>query len=623
MKTEDKMKILPPSPISVLESTRKDFEALLGSANSSSEDGKSTKTKQGKQVRRQRLKKQEKHQTSGPMEMRELTPSKSNVKHSLVVEVKSHTNPAFWYEDEQQSVTSNSSLSCSASQERDSSHKNSPANTALTVREEITVHESPYSTQISSSDEGSEKSLSVPERPHRISKSRSSIASSYSQVSNKTDSRKITAVSPKSKEESVSSVNQEDVANNSEEDPSESCSSVQSILKLIVHQSDRLILDQPNTQPLVVVHTVSCKTGRYIVNNGVPITPQFTGTLIHQPFRSSALEWNQEMVFELDTDKYLSETVILFELVSEPNTTASSLLAWGFLRPVSRAGVKHVDKKLQIQLYKTPVRRLFNDNARPNISDLYSWFNSAQKDKYPASLHVTLLLISCNSPSVNSAKSRKHLLSVSSPLRGSRLSGQPFKLPTRRGLTLDSTAGALMASYTADGSFLAVALTNGDILVYEDLTKSLQLKGHQGNVYDLHWDKKDHEVGWRLLSCGADCTARVWNESNDVVLPHPAYVYCARFGENNRIATGCFDHSIRLWELSSTSPHLLSTYVQHTAPINSLCWNSHWQLFSADSKGRICIWNSDHSGLRYDRWYCAKTVYQLDSFKLLHLLAGS
>ncbi len=606
------MKILHPSPISVLESTRKDFEALLGSANSSSDDGKTRKTKQIKQVRRQRLKKQEKHHASAKesMEMREFTSSKSSAKHNLV-EVKSsaHTNPAFWYEDEQESATSHSSVCSEKSelQKTSSRHTISSAKTFLStssVKQEVAIHESPYSTQISSSDEGSEKPLSI---PHCVSQPRSSIASSYSQVS-KADNHKRIAVSPKSSEESPSSLNhQEEEVHSDTEELAESSSSVHSILKLIVHQSDRLILDQPKTQPLVVVHAVNCKTGRYIVNNGVPIPPQFTGALIHQMFKSNALpEWNQEMVFELDADIYLSETVFLFELVSEPNITVSSLLAWGFLRPISRTGVKHMDKKLQLQLYKIPVRRLFNVTSRPNISDIYSWFNSAQKEKYPATLHVTLLLISSNSPSASKSfsKTKRTLITgVSSPLRGNRLSGQPFKLPTRRGFTFDAASGALMASYTSDGSFLAVALTNGDILVYEDSAKSLHLKGHQGNVYDLHWDTKDREIAWRLLSCGADCTARVWNESNEVILPHPAYVYCARFGENNRIVTGCYDHSIRLWELNSTSPRLISSYVQHTAPINSICWDSHGKLFSADTRGCICVWNSDHAGLCYDR-YC-------------------
>lgn len=152
-------------------------------------------------------------------------------------------------------------------------------------------------------------------------------------------------------------------------------------------------------------------------------------------------------------------------------------------------------------------------------------------------------------------------------------------------------------------------------MVYQNSVISLHLKGHQGNVYDLEWNKNEGGEGWRLLSCGADCTARVWNDSNDVVLSHPAYVYSARFGESDdRVVTGCFDQLIRLWELNSSSPRLISTYVQHRAPINSLCWDSHGRLFSADAKGSICVWNSTISGLHFEKYFLFFIVILRDNY---------
>ncbi|KAI9557965.1 hypothetical protein GHT06_014718 [Daphnia sinensis] len=609
MKSDDKFKSSSPSPISVLESTRKDFEALLGSTNSSSEEDKVKKTKQTNQTKRQRLKKQEKHHSSviEHVELHEFPPGQHKAKKSAqqgIVQVESsHSNPAFWYEDEQRHERSSNSSSSSSRNSKDVREAKcldtSPIIVQSTITGKAAKNESSFSTDVSSENENSEKIASV---ATAASQSRTSLSSSSSSKSYaKGKSHKPQQTPQQSKSESpCSSLNHLHTEVSSDCGQTAEClPSVPSVLKVIVHQCERLVLDQPKSQPLVVVHAVSSKTGRYILNNKVPVPPQFTGAWIHQVFSSNTVpEWNQEMIFELDVDKCLAEIIFLFELLNEPNTNNSSLLAWGFLRPISRIGVKHLNKKIQLQLYKVPFRRLFHEPSRPNISDLFNWFNSAHKEKYPATLFVTLV----SSKSTNFPTTQEeNRFSVASPLRGGRLSGQAFKLPTRRSFTYEAETGALMACYRSDGSSLAIALTNGDILIYQNSTISLHLKGHHGNVYDLHWNTNDRGQNWRLLSCGSDCTARVWNGTNDVVLPHPAYVYCARFGDSDRIVTGCYDQMIRLWELNSLTPQLIGTYLQHAAPINSLCWDSHGRLFSADAIGSIGVWNFDHSGLRFER----------------------
>ncbi|XP_057380230.1 jouberin-like [Daphnia carinata] len=630
MKSDDKFKSSSPSPISVLESTRKDFEALLVSTNSSSEEDEVKQAKQRNQTRRQRFKKQAKHCNSVKehVELHELPSRQHKAKESAqqgIVQVKSsHNNPAFWYEDEQQHERSSNSSSSSPTKSDNVTEVKCHVTSPIMVQSsrnpgEVAKNDSPISNDVSSDNENSEQILSV---ATAASQSRTSLLSSSSVKSYAKGKSQKTQQTPQHPigESPCSSLNHPDTEVMSDCEPTVgSLPSVHSVLKLIVHQCERLILDQPTSQPLVVVHAVSCKTGRYVLNNKVPIPPQFTGAWIHQAFSSNTLpEWNQEMTFELDADKHLSEMIFLFELLNEPNTNVSSLLAWGFLRPISRIGVKHLNKKIQLQLYKVPFRRLFHQPSRPNISDLFNWFSSTQKEKYPATLYVTLV---SSKTSDFPAIKEENRFSVASPLRGGRLSGQAFKLPTRRSFTYEASAGALMACYRSDGSFLAIALTNGDILIYQNSTISLYLKGHHGNVYDLHWNTNDRGQGWRLLSCGSDCTARVWNDTNDVVLPHPAYVYCARFGDSDRIVTGCFDQIIRLWELNSLSPQLIGTYMQHAAPINSLCWDSDGRLFSADAIGSICIWNFDHSGLRFERVlnestdeYCNQTPINCLSF---------
>lgn len=601
MKSEDTVVILPPS-ISLLDSTRKDFEALLGSGSSSSEK---RRVKLGNSVKKHRLKKQESY-SGDPVELQKLhsVGEKEVVKNKLVKVSSSHTNPTFWYEDESELNEKNSSSSSVCSSQSGKPNKfvkqkflpQSIVQSVESTKQEaaIIIQEDHLSSTETSDIEGSHiVSSKAFSRVNSKSSPSVSLSQSITSTSNQVN---------KKRNSSQSSSPKVDEVNSKCEDKDVTLPLSQgSRLKLLIHYSDRLILDQKKSQPLVIVHAVNQKTGRYIMNGQVPVPPQFTGASKHKS--SFHPEWNQEMIFDFDVSKYLTEVVFLFEILSEPNVSVSSHLAWGFLRPISKTGVLHTDKKIQLQLYKESVHRLFQ-TSKPSIQELFSWFLNPRKEKYPACLHITLFRIPAVSlllPGISKTTSAMKNKPFSSPTRASRLSGQPFKLPTRIAVAFDTSAGALMANYNPDGTLLAVALTNGDIYVYKELTEFLQLKGHFKNVYDLQWETECRETGWRLLSCGADCTARIWNQSESVVLPHPAYVYSARFGDNNRIATGCFDQLIRLWELDDKSPHLINTYVHHAAPVNSLCWDSQWRLYSADAKGCISVWLSNSSGLHHER----------------------
>ena len=379
------------------------------------------------------------------------------------------------------------------------------------------------------------------------------------------------------------------------------------MLKLIVHHSGCLILDQPKARPMVIVHALDSQSGSYLQQSGLAVPPQFTAAWTQQESASSEAlpSWNQQLVFHFDVGQQLTNILLLFELVSEPNGGSGSdqqcQLAWGFLRPVSRTGVKHTNKKVQLQLYQIPPlrRRFHSSSIKANVSDFFSCFRNQQRDKYPATLYVTLSPNETNTVETSPSHSQSHqqlvdknLISLTSPLRRGRLGGQPFKLPTRRCFTFGSKFGALVASYNRDGTLLAVALTSGDIYLHciSDKTEPVQLRGHQGNVYDLDWATDEF-----VLSSGADCTARLWNLKmigSSSILAHPAYVYSARFGSEDRIVTACYDQLIRLWQ----STRLVASYTQHNAPVNSLAWDTrHELLYSGDASGLICLWNTDHS----------------------------
>ena len=617
MKADDKVAILQASPpASVLESTRRDFQAILSSAYSSAEESGAHGSKLARKSPHRKLGKHKKHNKSREkVELVDMTPAPDSTSAS-------YSNSAFWYERENSasSTPTHSFKSQSSKRQMDDvrsrSSRQSESESSVKKHHDVIVHDNNQtSSEASSSEEDDENESEMAKSPP-IHESSPSVSSSTSKRSSY--SRKPLLISSHHAAKSSSSSDSKSPIRRSippSRDESRSSSSSQrrketpkkknnnliacSTLKVIVHQTDRLFLDQPQAQPMVIVHAVNGETGRYLFHKDVPIPPQFTGALAQrEPSPAMIAVWNQSLVFEFDTSSCLNSVLLLFQLVSEQN-----LLAWGFLRPVSRFGVKHTDKKVQLQLFRVPIRRLFQA-SKPNVSDIFSWFQNPRKEKYPATLYVTIAPVGAPSAE-NNVHHGIALISEANILsHQTRLRGQPFKFPTRRAFTLNSLTGAMMARYSPDGSSLAVALTNGDIFVvlagYSDPT---QLKGHQGNVYDLDWSIADDPAGPRLLSCGADASARVWDKSNCLVLPHPAYVYSARFLNDNRIATGCYDQLLRLWEINTnTSVTLIESYTQHTAPINCLSWDPQGLLYSGDAIGSLCIWNVNISQLKFERY---------------------
>jgi WD40 repeat protein len=93
----------------------------------------------------------------------------------------------------------------------------------------------------------------------------------------------------------------------------------------------------------------------------------------------------------------------------------------------------------------------------------------------------------------------------------------------------------------------------------------------EGGEADKRGGQGDAQRGKLLLTASADTTAKVWDVDSRELLAachHPSYVYAARFcpgpdgvkgdtdGERAlsacaNVVTGCYDHSIRLWDVGS------------------------------------------------------------------------
>lgn len=578
--------------MSVLDSTRKDFEALLSNQEFSSQSASPEKerSRSSKKNKKKVLKKQRrKEEDAQPLELVQIKSSKKS-KHALSTssseDGEAYVNQLFWYEEEK-STPARDKVDKQCGDDRNG------ALSKASVYSEVKSGSNVVRSASSKGKDSATTSFSSSEKS-----STDSPVSKVSTAKSKKSSRSLKSVLRSSSKETD---------DNPKSTPSKrQVRTSAGLLRITVHRTDQLIFDHPNMKPMVVVHVVNRENGHYITHNETPVPPQFSSSWTSKENASpSAPVWNQELQFPVDSSNPIESLLVFFDVVSEPSNDQKSQLAWGFLRPVSRLGVKHLDRKIQIQLYRVPLRQLLHQ-AKATITDLFSWYQSPQKDKYPSTLHVTVHFESDGDKENEEAvsKSTNPLISLGSPLRRGRLNGQPFRLPTRRRFTFSNTSGSLVSSYSPDGKYLAFALTCGEINIHGNNETPLTLKGHLGNVYDLDW-KCGEEDEPQLLSCGADCTARVWKKSICIILPHPTYVYAARFGADERIATGCYDQLVRLWEfdLRDASVRLISSYANHTSAVNALCWNADGRLFSADASGSICVWGNEHSGLQFERYF--------------------
>lgn len=78
------------------------------------------------------------------------------------------------------------------------------------------------------------------------------------------------------------------------------------------------------------------------------------------------------------------------------------------------------------------------------------------------------------------------------------------------------------------------------------------------------------------------------------MLPHPSYVYCAKYGPSNAaiVATGCYDRVVRIWanDKRSEKRELSQELEGHEGFVNSIVFQKNGNLITADSVGLIILW---------------------------------
>ncbi|XP_076663658.1 uncharacterized protein LOC143366443 [Andrena cerasifolii] len=426
-------------------------------------------------------------------------------------------------------------------------------------------------------------------------------------------------------------------------------------ISMTIHRADMLEIDYVTKHPMVKVHIVNAETGKYLKNedgSSGHLQPMITGKFDFKENKSIVPVWEEELVFEHDFDALLKadneQVLILFEIIDLLSFAEASFnydkfghegcwykIAWAFLKPVGRNSVFHIDKKVRLQLYRP--RKNLKKFERFHTCEVYTWWKSSNREKYPSSLFVTITSIeppklepvfyqqlSLHDLSDVHSESQKASTRTSDSInlpKWTRLAAQSCKVPNESIFESDvSENGCFFVAFSNDGKYLACSLSEEHdypIVVYEVETKKLHVRcsGHKTFVYSLHWSDNDKY----LLSVSSDQTARIWDIQNQIIqhvemMPHPSYVYCGKFDADGAsvVATGCYDRTARIWirGRKSKNRNLSQELEGHEGFINSMCFQKNSNLLTADSVGIIILWTVKRSRRASSRkeWHISRKI---------------
>uniref|UniRef100_H3DPP8 Abelson helper integration site 1 n=1 Tax=Tetraodon nigroviridis TaxID=99883 RepID=H3DPP8_TETNG len=430
------------------------------------------------------------------------------------------------------------------------------------------------------------------------------------------------------------------------------------VLGVFVHRTDQLKSNLLMSHPMVKIHVVDENTGYYTKkedsqrpvssfyeNENVDhILPIMTQPFDFKKFQSVIPEWQEQIIFNerfgyfVEQSDHSPKVLLFFEILDfismeeakanvdvDEHERGFRKIAWAFLKIVGTNGVLNIDSKLRLQLFCPPPRA----KRQPKTIEVFEWWRMYPRTKYPSTLYVTVKGIRLPEhvdPSIRSMmalqeergsttygelqneitkRSVTQLMDSKPPiLKWSRLPGQVCRIPNKPVLSFrGGQLGCLTVVFSPAGTMLAAACADRDsfpVVVYEIPSGRVltAYNGHLKVVYDLCWSSDDRS----LLSASSDGTVKEWNvdrllETAQKVLPHPSFVYCARYHPiaRNLVFTGGYDAVVRVWSLDvdEVNGQLLEEFDGHSSFINTLCFDTEGRrMYSADSTGLIIVWKT-------------------------------
>ncbi|XP_063522694.1 jouberin isoform X10 [Pongo pygmaeus] len=430
------------------------------------------------------------------------------------------------------------------------------------------------------------------------------------------------------------------------------------VLGVYIHRTDRLKSDFMISHPMVKIHVVDEHTGQYVKKDDSErpvssyyekenvdyILPIMTQPYDFKQLKSRLPEWEEQIVFNENFPYLLRgsdespKVILFFEILdflsmdeiknnSEVQNQECGFrkIAWAFLKLLGANGNANINSKLRLQLYYPPTK----PRSHLNVVEAFEWWSKCPRNRYPSTLYVTvrgMKVPDCIKPSYRSMMALQEekgkpvhcehhhesssvdtepgLEESKEVIKWKRLPGQACRIPNKHLFSLNAgERGCFCLDFSHNGRILAAACASRDgypIILYEIPSGRFmrELCGHLNIIYDLSWSKDDRYI----LTSSSDGTARMWkNEINNTntfkVLPHPSFVYTAKFHPAVRelVVTGCYDSMIRIWkvEMREDSAILVRQFDVHKSFINSLCFDTEGHhMYSGDFTGVIVVWNT-------------------------------
>ncbi|CAH6778117.1 Ahi1 [Phodopus roborovskii] len=430
------------------------------------------------------------------------------------------------------------------------------------------------------------------------------------------------------------------------------------VMGVYIHRTDRLKSDFMISHPMVKIHVVDEHTGQYVKkddserpvssyyekDNVDYILPIMTQPYDFKKLKSRLPEWEEQIIFNENFPYLLREfdecpkVILFFEILdflsmdeiknnSEVQNQECGFrkIAWAFLKLLGANGNANINSKLRLQLYYPPTK----PRSQSNVVEVFEWWSKCPRNRYPSTLYVTvrgLKVPDCIKPSYRSmmalqeekgtpvyCERHRETSSVDTEpgledskevVKWKRLPGQACRIPNKHLFSLNAgERGCFCLDFSHNGRILATACASRDgypIILYEIPSGRFmrELCGHLNIIYDLDWSKDDRY----LVTSSSDGTARVWkNEINSTstfrVLPHPSFVYTAKFHPATRelVVTGCYDSMIRVWKIDmrEDTPILVRQLDVHKSFVNSICFDEEGHhMYSGDCIGVIVVWDT-------------------------------
>ncbi|CAB3377461.1 Hypothetical predicted protein [Cloeon dipterum] len=416
--------------------------------------------------------------------------------------------------------------------------------------------------------------------------------------------------------------------------------STDTLLKVSVHVCEVPLPSMPAAGIFLRVHVLDVESGcEFKTSHEDTITASSTGLVSKFKGKLAAVE--EDLVFCLPLKQALESNAVLFLELFVPKLSSYSscyakidlqerCIGWAFLKLRASTGEYNISSKLRLQIYEPLSLPKFSSSH--SFKTVFGWWNRGPWKKTRCSVFVTvrgteahrtrkISNSSTNNNNNNGGIQRSNNGRDSDddgrPASGSRIDvkngsrankdfdpalerkdGHLCKVPDKLNKSLAAaTFPCLNLAFAPSGNFLAAA-TNQTIHVFQAADFGLKscLEGHEGLIYCISWL---HDDKW-LVSSSADCLAIVWDVQNEIIakmLPHPSFVYCAKFvpGERNAIVSGSKDKTLRVWKCNDQDDEEFDLWQEldgHQGFVTSICFDCNKTLYSADSEGHVLSWTS-------------------------------